>query len=262
MGNATFAGLQPKPAISTIDVQTFLFGARGLAIAGTHLSDGASYAGTTVSASFASCGQQALTPNPALSDPKDPTQLVVSGYLVAKDTPASVTVTVNGMSSDPVNFTYPAFSFAGMPFFATATLPISNAAPFITGDGGLGLTKNAFATTSGADRLSNNVTGAPGSGTDTIGYGINLVNGWTASAQIANVHSYLDAPSNDGSNDEFRSATIVQQPQSGRLETKIAWKYEPGESVSYDVVWHFANGIFGTRQVATQPKQTTCSDEE
>ena len=72
----------------------------------------------------------------------------------------------------------------------------------------------------------------------------------------------LDAPGNSGTNDQFRSATVVQQPQSGRLETKVLWTYEPGESLSYDIVWQFSHGILGTRQVATQPKQTTCADEE
>lgn len=255
-----FNGVHAKPAIQQVQIGN-LFGAPYLDITGANLIAGTSYASTTVSADIGPCGQRLL---PVLTgsnlNPK-PGAVTVGGVFVAKDTPAAVTVTVAGVSSDPIAFTYPAVSLAGSPFFATATLSISDSAPFMAGDGGLGLPKTAFSPTTTADRISTNISGAPGSGTDTIGYGINLVNGWTATATVKNVHSMLDAPANDGSNDQFRSAVVVQQPQSGRFETKIAWKYQAGESISYDIVWQFNNGIAGTRQVATQAKQTTCTDE-
>jgi hypothetical protein len=63
-------------------------------------------------------------------------------------------------------------------------------------------------------------------------------------------------------NNEYRSATIAQQPSSGRLETKINWTYEGGESISYVVNWIFSNGAVGARVVSTMPKGTGCSDEQ
>jgi hypothetical protein len=119
--------------------------------------------------------------------------------------------------------------------------------------------QNAFL--GSASRYSTDPLAASGgSGTDVLGRGVSLLNGWTATAAITSVSSYMDAQP-DG-NDEFRSATIAEQPAAGRLETKVNWTFAPGESVSYTIVWTLrSSGSAGYRPLSSLPKTGACMDE-
>jgi hypothetical protein len=125
------------------------------------------------------------------------------------------------------------------------TAPVGDVAPFFASDA-LGEKASSYATSATSHR-STNVHGAASSGTDTLGLSTSLLNGWTATASVTDVHSYRDSTSEAGTNDAYRSATVVQQPALGRLETKVAWKFQPGESISYHVVWTLSNGVFGAQ---------------
>jgi hypothetical protein len=177
-------------------------------------------------------------------------------FTVPKNEAASLTMTYHG-TSKPVALTIPSYSGIAVMNY---TAPVGDVAPFFLSDA-LG-EKSASYASSATSHRSTNVNGSASSGTDTLGLGTSLLNGWTASATVTNIRSYRDSSSESGASDEFRSAQIVQQPALGRLETKVAWKFQAGESISYDVVWSLSKGVFGTRPVSTLSKDTSCSDEQ
>ncbi|HMF91347.1 MAG TPA: hypothetical protein VKL40_11945 [Candidatus Angelobacter sp.] len=145
---------------------------------------------------------------------------------------------------------------------ATASLAIAATAPHISGDGGIGLQPSHLALAGNGDRVSTapeNQGGQGGSGTDTIGRGVFLMNGYTATARIVSAHSYMDAPNDYQPDSTYRGATIVQQPQNGRLETKVAWHYAAGESLDYVIEWEL-KGTYGVRPLSTMPRSGTCGD--
>jgi len=145
---------------------------------------------------------------------------------------------------------------------ATAALGILAIDPHLSGDGGIGLQASHLALAGNGDRVSTapeNQGGHGGSGTDIIGRGIYLMNGYTATARIVSAHSYMDAPNYSQPDDSYRGATIAQQPQSGRLETHVAWHYAAGESIDYVIEWEL-KGTYGVRPLSTMPRPGTCGD--
>lgn len=124
------------------------------------------------------------------------------------------------------------------------------------------LAGSEFASTVPGPRMSTDPAAAATTGTDILRHGVALLNGWTAASGIIAVSSYLDGPDSQLVNDVFRSATVTQGPQGGRLDTKVAWMYEGGESVEYEIIFSFRGGTYGTRYDSDMPKQTSCADEQ
>lgn len=199
------------------------------------------------------CGHQ-LVSLYSQSEPGEPWYQL--DFTVPKDEAASLTMTYHG-TSKPVALTVPAYSGVSVMEY---TAPVGDVAPFFVSDA-LGEKSSSYATSATSHR-STNVNGAASSGTDTFGLGTSLLNGWTATASVTDIHSYRDSSTEPGTSDTFRSAAVVQQPALGRLETKVAWKFQAGESISYHLVWSLSKGVFGARSVSTQTKETGCSDEQ
>jgi hypothetical protein len=215
----------------------------------------------TPNLSISNCGQHPLPElNGGLGGLFTPssTALYFYGPSVPENETAQLSTTVDGVTSTPQNLTYPVQ--IQTPPGQGYSVYVDYTSPYYPQPDGMGQGVSSFATS--GSHISTNFSDPTTTGTDTLGIGTNLVGNWTVTAQIFEVHSYLDAPSDNGSNDVYRSAHIVQQPTSGRLETKVAWSYEGGESISYQLAWFFSNGPMGTRQVSTMPKQTTCADEQ
>jgi hypothetical protein len=105
------------------------------------------------------------------------------------------------------------------------------------------------------------VASSAGSGTDILGRGIFLENGYTASAKILWASSYMDNPDFTSPCDQDRCASISSQPANGRLETEVQWSYQAGESISYAIEWDFTGPAF-FRPISTMPKQGPCTDEQ
>lgn len=224
-------------------------------IFGNYLLDGKALADTSIRIESQACGVSTTTPGKGSSV----TNLHFVPPPFVHTMMMDIVVSVNGVASNRLKKLATNAAIPGVPAY-TFTASISEGAPHFAG-GVLGIPPGAFSSTAKGDRISTDPSGPAGEGTDTIAYGINVVNGWTATATIANVHSYRDAPHHSGTNDDFRSATISQQPQHGRLETKVHWTYEPGESISYDVIWTFSDGAMFARITDTDTKKTKCTDE-
>jgi hypothetical protein len=249
--------LRPAAQTGPIPVVTSLAFAGGLiTIQGSNLMTG--YGGTptiTPNLTISGCTPQPLNLWTAFGE--SPTQLRYLGPPVPKSEPARLSVTVGGVTSPPINISYPASPPPQSP--EGVGVYVDYLSPYYQTDL-LGQTTASFATT--GSHISTDFSGPTITGTDTLGIGTYVVNGWTATAQISSVESYMDGPGENGSNDVFRSATISQQPAGGRLETKVAWSIQGGESISYTINWVFSKGPDFTRMVTTMPKQTTCSDEQ
>jgi hypothetical protein len=183
--------------------------------------------------------------------------LLFAGPSVPENEQAQLTTTVGAITSKAVSLTYPV-QIAPQSWIIDQTY-IDYLTPYYEPDP---LDEGTSSFAASGNHLSTDYTGPSTSGTDILGIGTKLVNGWTVTAQIVDVHSYMDASSDSGSNNEYRSATISQQPSSGRLETRVSWTYEGGESISYAINWIFSKGAMGTRLVTTQPKETRCTDEQ
>jgi hypothetical protein len=249
--------LGPRPVVTSLA----LIGGVIVNINGSNLMTSGGAPAVTPNLSISNCGQHPLHELSGglggLFTPSS-TALYFAGPGVPENETAQLSTTVDGVTSAPQNLTYPVQILP--PPGEAYSVDVDDTSPYYSQPDGLGQGASSFATS--GSHISTNFSDPTTTGTDTLGIGTSLVNGWTVTAQIGGVHSYLDAPSDDGSNDVYRSAHIVQQPTSGRLETKVAWNYEGGESISYQVVWYFSNGPMGTRQVSTMSKQTTCSDEQ
>jgi hypothetical protein len=236
------------PTISGIETGYFKSaGAEGLDVQGSNLGANPAAKLTTTN-----CGSS--QPPLYSTDPGD--WYYNLGYDVPTEEPANAT------------FSTSAYSLSSGPFMldpslnaqVTVAVPIGDVAPFFAGDA-LNEGSSTYAT-SVASHSSTNPADPTTSGTDTLGYGVSLTNGWQVTAQISNIHSYMDSSSEAPVSDAFRSASITQQPSAGRLETKVAWSFEGGESISYTITWTFKAGAEGARMVTTQSKQTPCSDEQ
>jgi hypothetical protein len=249
--------LGPRPVVTSLA----LIGGVIVNINGSNLMTSGGAPAVTPNLSISNCGQHPLHELSGglggLFTPSS-TALYFAGPGVPENETAQLSTTVDGVTSAPQNLTYPVQILP--PPGEAYSVDVDDTSPYYSQPDGMGQGASSFATS--GSHISTNFSDPTTTGTDTLGIGTSLVNGWTVTAQIGGVHSYLDAPSDDGSNDVYRSAHIVQQPTSGRLETKVAWSYEGGESISYQVVWYFSNGPMGTRQVSTMSKQTTCSDEQ
>ena len=202
---------------------------------------------------LANCGRGLVSLYTA-SYPNEPWYAV--NFTVPKNESATLTMTYHG-TSKPVAVTIP--SYAGVAVM-NYTAPVGDSPPFFVSDA-LGEKTPSYATSSNSHK-STNVNGSPSSGTDTLGLGTSLLNGWVATATVTNIHSYRDSSSEAGTSDQFRSAKITEAPALGRLETKVAWSLQAGESIDYDVVWSLSKGVYGARPVSTLNKQTSCSDEQ
>jgi len=170
-------------------------------------------------------------------------------------------LTVN-LATGPVSNAIKLTNVIPTPASAVASIAIAATNPHLTGDGGIGFQTSNIALAGNGDRVSTapeNQGGHGGSGTDIIGRGIYLMNGYTATARIVSAHSYMDAPNYSQPDDSYRGATIAQQPQSGRLETHVAWHYAAGESIDYVIEWEL-KGTYGVRPLSTMPRPGTCGD--
>lgn len=249
--------LRPAAQTGPIPVVTSLAFAGGLiTIQGSNLMTG--YNGTpTVTPGLEITGCTSRPLNLWTAFGESPTQLIYIGPSVPKSEPAQLSVAANG-ASKTMSITYPTSPAVTAPgdWFQEYVDYLS---PYYQPDQ-LGQATASFSTT--GSHVSTDFSAPTTTGTDTLAIGTYLVNGWTATAQISGVESYMDAPGGNGSNDVFRSATISQQPASGRLETKVAWSIQGGESISYNINWYFTKGPEYTRMVTTMPKETTCSDEQ
>jgi hypothetical protein len=245
----------PTPVVTSLS----LIGGTIVAIKGSNLMTSGGTPDVTPNLSIANCGEhplRALTDSIFLTPTSN--ELYFAGPGVPENETAQLSATVNGVTTTPQSLTYPVQ--IQPPPGGGYSVYVDYTSPYYVQPDGMGQGPASFSTT--GSHISTNFSDPTVTGTDTLGIGTNLANGWTVTAQIAGVHSYMDAPGDDGSNDAYRSAKIVQQPTSGRLETKVAWSYEGGESISYQITWFFSNGPIGTRPVSTMPKQTTCSDEQ
>jgi hypothetical protein len=123
-------------------------------------------------------------------------------------------------------------------------------------DGGFGMTAaNIQYRVPGLSRVN---TGAlPVAGMDVIGKGIALGPGVTATARIAAAHSVADIGADSSPDNAYRGASVTIQPNSGRLETVVAWHVEPQESLQYAVEWTFT-GRPGQRPVLSMPLGKAC----
>jgi hypothetical protein len=245
---ASTAPAGTAPTIASIETGYFKATAsEGLDVQGSNLGGNPSAKLTTTN-----CGNS----QPALSS-TDPTDWIYGlGYAVPANEPANLTLSTSAYTLNAGAFIlYPSLNSQ-----ATVAVPIGDVAPFFGGDA-LNESPSTYATTV-ASHSSTNPADPTASGTDTLGYGVSLTNGWYATAQISNIHSYMDSPSEPQVSDAFRSASISQQPAGGRLETKVAWSFEGGESISYTITWTFKVGAEGARMVTSQPKKTPCTDEQ
>jgi hypothetical protein len=236
------------PVISGIETGYFKSaGSEGLDVQGSNLG-----ANPAAKITTANCGNS----QPALYATDAGDWYYRLAYNVPATEPANVT-----LSSSNYSLSLGAISlYPSLNYLATVTVPIGDVAPFFGGDA-LSEGPSTYATTATA-HSSTNPAGPTVSGTDTLGYGVSLVNGWQATAQISNIRSYMDSSSEAPVSDAFRSASITQQPADGRLETKVAWSFQGGESISYTITWTFKVGAEGARMVTSQPKQTPCTDEQ
>ncbi|MDB5043191.1 MAG: hypothetical protein JWN27_3917 [Candidatus Eremiobacteraeota bacterium] len=123
-------------------------------------------------------------------------------------------------------------------------------------DGGLGMTAaNVEYRVPGLRRVN---TGAlPIAGEDVIGKGIALGPGVTATAKIVAAHSMADIGGDASPDNPYRGASVTIQPNSGRLQTVVAWHVEPQESLQYAIQWTFT-GRPGQRPVLTMPLGKVC----
>jgi hypothetical protein len=171
---------------------------------------------------------------------------------------AKVQISVQGVTS-------PAFQFHvnQLPHMDSIDAAIAATSPHLSGDAGIGLTEGTSVVYStNVDRLSTDpYHGQGGNGEDTLGRGIFLLNGYTATAKIISAQSYMDNPNYEAPTDSNRGATVDLHPQNGRLETHIAWFYRPGESISYALEWTL-HGPRGLRPLSSLPKGTTCAGEQ
>jgi hypothetical protein len=123
-------------------------------------------------------------------------------------------------------------------------------------DGGLGMTAaNVQYRVPGLRRVDTGTL--PIAGMDVIGKGIALGPGVTATAKIVAAHSMADIGDDASPDNAYRGATVTIQPNSGRLETVVAWHVEPQESLQYAVQWTFT-GRPGQRPVLTMPLGKVC----
>jgi hypothetical protein len=246
---ASTAPANTAPTIASIETGYFKStSSEGLDVQGSNLGANPSAKLTTTN-----CGNS----QPAFSYSADPTDWIYGlGYEVPANEPANLTLSTSNYTLSSGAFTlYPSLNTE-----VTVAVPIGDVAPFFAGDA-LSEGPSTYATTV-ASHSSTNPADPTVSGTDTLGYGVSLTNGWQVTAQISNIHSYMDSPSEAPVSDAFRSASIVQQPTGGRLETKVAWSFEGGESISYTITWTFKVGAEGARMVTSQPKKTPCTDEQ
>lgn len=224
-------------------------------LSGSALLDGTSLGKTTIAFDMGSCGSSTTTPQAS----SESTYLFFTPPPSIGPRTAKLWVTVDGVASNVFSQPLPTIVLGDLPVhFITGS--VADAAPFFSAPAGM--PASSYRTSLQSTHVSVDPTAASTQGDDVIGYGVKVVNGWTATASIANVHSYQDASGNGGTNDDFRSARITQQPESGRLETRVHWQFEAGESISYDVVWAFSSGPYYARYIDTMPKQTTCSEEQ
>jgi len=172
--------------------------------------------------------------------------------------PATIQVAVQGQTSNTLSFKYLQTSKTEW-----AETSVASNAPHLTGDAGLGLAEgtNVVYSTS-ADRVSTDPFATQGgSGEDILGRGVSLVNGATATASIISAQSYMDAVGYNQPTDSHRGASVTVQPANGRLETRVTWFYNPGESISYTIRW-VVSYPRGMRPVNSIPKSSSCTDEQ
>jgi hypothetical protein len=243
-------------APSAVVTSLALVGGSLVVVKGSNLLSAGGTANVTPNLLISNCAQRPL---PLWSDfGETPTQVSFAGPDVPKDETAQLSTTVNGITSKAENLTYPA-QIEAPPGNGVSDY-VDYESPYFQQPDYLGQGTSSFATS--GSHISTNFSDPTTTGTDTLGIGTNVLNGWKVTAQILEVHSYMDSPGEGSSSDVYRSAKILQQPANGRLETKVAWSYEGGESISYLIAWIFSSGPVGARQVSTMPKGTLCSDEQ
>jgi hypothetical protein len=94
-------------------------------------------------------------------------------------------------------------------------------------------------------------------GSDTLGIGMQLGRGYTATASVVSAHSVSDLGGNTSPNDQYRGAAVTMQPGSNRLQTVVSWHIGPGDSLQYVVRWTFS-GPAGQRPLMTLPLTGPC----
>jgi hypothetical protein len=234
-----------------------------LTLKGSNLADGQKYG--TPALSLGNCDVPQPMPlfggqPPPAQNSKGPVTFFAP-IVVPTAEGGTLTISLDGLTSNQSFFTYnPIIATSSNDGELSVGVAVDDVAPYYVLPDVLNQTTSSFATST--DHLSKTFSGPNVTGTDTLGIGTSLLNGWKVTASITNVHSYLDAPGNDGSNDVFRSATVSQQPAIGRLETKVSWKMQPGESMSYEMTWLFTNGVVGARMATTLAKSSSCPIDE
>ncbi len=257
-GGATKPHLPPpQPAPVLTSATTFDFG-DDLWVHGQNLRS-TDQSATTYTIDLGACGKYSGSTSWSLADKNGTTTRVEWWTPVSHaNYPATIQVAVQGQTSNTLSFKYLEPSKTEL-----AETSVAPNAPHLTGDAGLGLAEgtNVVYSTS-ADRVSIDPFATQGgSGEDILGRGVSLVNGATATASIISAQSYMDAVGYNQPTDSHRGASITVQPANGRLETRVAWFYNPGESISYTIGW-VVSYPRGMRPVNSILKTSSCTDEQ
>ena len=191
--------------------------------------------------------------------------IVLKGGWAVDQDPKAVngTLTVSGVDSNTVSFTVPRAWLFGDTWVSIGAL-----APRLSQDDQLGYLPGLAEGTnvvysSNADRISYDpFHGSEVTGQDSIARGISYVNGGWVEAKVESAHSYQDAPNYTVPDDANRGATIVMQPgANGRMETRVAWHYLPGESISYTVRFR-VHGFAYMRPLTIMQLEGFCTTEQ